>query len=415
MYCGMTYKDGTPLLSEDLAFRSFFSLCICNTFSCLISRTSFNMEHTTLIITLVFAAVFATALLWLGFYYVHGYIHVRCSELYHCIHVLIPLRWRGPDGKEKSRPRSSTRRGRSKSRSRQGRFRHGQRMIEANTEWEGIGQEQEHIRRQMRALPMASSMSAAQQYDPWQGSAQDGQQMGMAYSQPAIYPQAYPQMGMPTFPQPYAQGGPHAWPFTTPRQQAAHRAMHTTPSVSSVLAHKEVPRKARTEQPESQTRPRHISRDGPRVRTMNFIHIVGGPDDLPPIVKEAVEKAKGTAPSDSSSSSDSSTSTEVEEVPRTSIPQAASRFTEPQPFQVPQYPDLTTQVWNAPGFYPQQWNGDTGRGTTQNEQPRYASLYPRPGGQMSRHVNVEKRHHVPNVTPPMQCTRGELQCERFAD
>jgi hypothetical protein len=329
------------------------------------------MEHTTLIIALVFAAVFATALIWLGYYSVHGYIRVRCSELYHCIHVLIPLRWRGPDGQEKSRSRSSTRRGRSKSRGKQRRWGHGQRMIEADTEWEGIGQEQEQMRRQMRALPMASSMSMAQQYDPWRG----GRQMGMAYSQPGMYPQACPQMGMPSFPQPYAQGGPQALPFVTPRQQTAHRAMHTTSSVSSVLAHKKAPRQARTEQPESQTRSRHVSRDGPRVRTMNFIHIVGGPDDLPPIVKEAVEKAKATAPSDSSSSSDS-TSTEVEEVPRTWIPQAAPRFTEPQPFQVPQYPDLTTQVWNAPGFYPQQWNGDTGGGATQNKQPRYASLYP---------------------------------------
>jgi hypothetical protein len=376
------------------------------------------MEHTALIIALVLAAVFGTALICLSSYFVHRYIQMRCLEVKPCcLRVFMPLRWRtachcdvmGLDVKEKSRSRSSRRRERSKSRGRQRKPRRGPRIIEADTEWEGIGQEQEQMRRQMRALPMAPSMSTTQQYDPWQGQMQGGQQMGLAYRQPAMSPQAYPQIYMATFPQPHAQGGPQALPFTMPRQQRVHRAMPTTSSVSSAPAHKKAPRKARTERSESQTSSRRVSRHGPRVRTLNFIHIVPTSDDFPPIVKEGIEKTKRTAPSDSSSSSDSNTSTEVEEVPRPSIPQATPRFTEPQQFPAPQYPYLTNQMWNAPGFYPQQWNGDSGGGVTQNEQPWYAPHYPRPGGRMSRHVSVERRHYVPSITPPTQCTRGELQ------
>jgi hypothetical protein len=378
----------------------------------------FTMGHTNLIIALVFAAVFGSALIWLAFYYVSRYIHLRCWELDHWFHLLTPPRWHTPcphcegmgrDVKETSRSRSSRRMERSKSRGRQGRSRHGQRMIEADTEYDGIGQEQERMRRPMRALPMSSSMQsqgAGQKYDPWQAQMQGGQQMGMAYNQPAMYPQAYTHMFMPTFPQPYAQGGPQSMPYAMPQQQTAHRPMPTLSSISSVPVYKKTPRKARTERLEPQTKSRHLSREVPRVHRTDYIHIVSDPDDLPPIVGEAMEKAKKEAPTPSSSSG-SSTSAESaeEEVPRTSIPQAPTRFTEPQPFQFPQNPDLTTQAWNGQVFYSQPWHGNTGGDVVQNEQTRYASLYPRPRERMSRHVDVDGRRYIPSNTPPRRSAR----------
>jgi hypothetical protein len=373
------------------------------------------MAHTNLIIALVFAALFGSALVWLAFYYTHRYIHLRCLELDHWFHVLTPPQWRSPcrhcegtgrNVKDKSGSRSR-RRERSKSRGRHERSRHdrrGQRMMEVDTEWDGIGQNHESMRRPMRALPSTSMQNpvAPEQYDPWQGQTLGGQQMGMSYSQPAMFPQAYPQMYMPTFPQPYAQGGPQALPYTVPPQQMAHMAMPALSAVSSMPTYQKTPHKARTERPEPQTKSRHATQDRSRVRRTDYIHIISDPEDLPPIVKEAIEKSARKVPS-TSSSSDSSTSTEpAEEVPRTQIPQATPHFVEPQPlqpqpFRFPQHPHLTTRAWEA---YPWHWNGNTGGDVTQNQQARYASPNPRPKGRMSKHVDVDRRRHVPSDTPP---------------
>jgi hypothetical protein len=378
------------------------------------------MVHTNLIIALVFAALFGIALIWLAFDYIHRYIHLRYLELDHWFHLFTPLQWHsscrhcegtGRNFKEKSRSRSSRRRERSKSRGRRERSRHerrGEKMIEVDTEWMGIGQEEESMRRPTRALPSPSMQNhgAAEQYYTWQSQMPGGVQMSLAHAQPAMYTQAYSQMYIPTFPQPYAQGGPQALPYPVPQQQTAYMAIPTLSSVSSMPPYQKHPRKACAERPEPQTKSRHATRDGSRVRRTDYIHIVTDHNDLPPIVKEAIEKEavdKGKREALSASSlSGSSMSTEpAEEVPRTSIPQATPRFAEPQPYQFSQTPHPTTRAWDAAGPYPWQWNGNTGRGATQNEQIRYASPpHLRPERKRSRHVDPERRRNVPSNTCP---------------
>jgi hypothetical protein len=341
--------------------------------------------------------------------------HTCSTVLFHRRPMLTPPQWHSQYGhregtsrntKEKSRSRSSRRRERSKSGGRRDRSIHErrrERVIEADTEWVGIGQEQESMRRPMRALPSPSMQNpgAAEQYYPWQSQMLGGQQTDMAHAHPAMYPQAYPQMCMPTFPQPYAQGGPQALPYTMPQQQTAHMAIPTLSSVSSMPPDQKSHRKARTEPSESHTKSRHATREGSRVRRTDYIHIVTDQDDLPPIVKEAIEKGKREALSASSSSGSSMSSEPAEEVPRTSIPQATPRFTKPQPYPFPQTPHLAARTWDAGRSYPWQWNGNTGGGVTQNEQVRYASPpYPKPEGRMSRRVDPERRRNVRSNTPP---------------
>lgn len=302
--------------------------------------------------------------------------------------------------KEKSRSSSSRRRERSRSRGRRERSRHdrgghgkGQRMIKADTEWNAIGCEREQVQRARQALPSPSMQSRAleQQYNPWQGQVQGqmpgAQQMNMGYQQQALYPQTYSQTYQQTFQQPW----PHnVTPFTTPapmpQQHTTHTAIPVPWSISSVPAYQKPPRKAFTERSESQAKPKPVPKERPRVRRDDFIHCV---DDYPDIIKDSMQKA-ATKASSSSSSSSSSTSTEsAEEVPRKTIPQAATRFAQPQPFHFPQNPYLTAPTWDAPTSHPRQWNDNTGG----PDEQRYASPYTRPEAWTSR-------PHAPSNIPP---------------
>jgi hypothetical protein len=237
---------------------------------------------------------------------------------------------------------------------------------------------------------MMQSAVGREVYNPWMGW--QGQMPGVQqYAQPAIYPAMYPQ----TYQQAYVpQVAPVVMQQPVFQQQAMplpvvqQQAMPMPSSVSSPPPHRKPARKARSEQPEPLSKPKRVAKEGPKVRKTDYIHIV---DDYPPIVKEAIKKA-AWPPKPASTSSTSSTSTEpAEEVPRTTIPQAAPRFTEPPAFQFPQFPDLTSRAWEPLAGYPQFGVGG------ETKQPRYASPYIR---RMPMHVKIDRRGHYPSNSPP---------------
>jgi hypothetical protein len=242
-------------------------------------------------------------------------------------------------------------------------------MIEAASDWIG---EDARAQRPRQALPTSPAMQRAvveEQYNPWQGwPAQSGagQQMGVAYPQPVMYPQAYPQMYPQAVPvqQPYVQASQYMMPAPAPapqqQKQAPRVAMPTPRSVPSTPPYQKPVRKAHTAAPPPSERsepraapakpraPKHVH----RVRETNYVHIV---DAYPPIVQEPINAKKAAAKAAAKSArppspARSSTSTEsAEEVPRTSIPQAAPRF-DATAFQLP--------LWGGPANVPRQGNGN---------------------------------------------------------
>jgi hypothetical protein len=361
------------------------------------------VANKNLIIALVFAAVFGTALIWLAIYYIHRYIHLRCLELDHWFHLLTPPQWRSPcrhcegtgrDVADKTRSRSSRRRERSRSRGRYERSGirgggHGrvQRMIETDTEWDAFRPEM--MKRPRQPLPAVSQVMQSprgqEQYNPWQAwQVQNvGQQMyPQVFQQYPQYPQAFPQN---THSQPYQQDARLTSPFMMPAPKTVGS------SASSAPAYYKPPRKAASERPEPPRKPAQEKEH--RVHREDFIHIV---DEYPPLVKEAITKAAPPPPS-SPTQSDSSTSTEsAEEVVRSSIPQAPPRFVNPT-FPYPQYAPLTDHARHVPTSYPRRWNGTGGRPT---EQFRYAPFYMRPPCWMSRGVNAGRRRYSSSNAPP---------------
>jgi hypothetical protein len=360
------------------------------------------MSSTSLVIAVVFAGIFGTALVWLAIYCIHRYIHMSCLKLDHWfhVHVLIPPGWRSPcrhcEGtgrkvktREKSRSSSSRRRrNRSASRGRRCTSRHdgrGQRMIDADTEWHGIGREQEHVQVQRPTLPSSQSMQD-QQYDPWQGQISGAPQMYPAYQQSMMYPQAYPHTYRQTFQQPWH---PNATMPDPAHQQTIHIPIHIPPtSAYSTPVYPKVPRRAYTERSKSQTSPKAAPKERSRVHRDDFLHIV---DDYPPIIKNSLKKTATTQISSSSSSSSSTSTDSAEEIPRGKIPRAAPRFTKPEPSRFAPHPHMTTQPWATQTPHPQQWEGTAGGGGA-NDQPRYASPFTRPTGWTSW-------RHVPSNTP----------------
>lgn len=369
------------------------------------------MPSTNLIIALVFAALFGAGLVCLALYCLYCSFRKRCLELEHWFHLLTPKQLRSPcrhcegtgrDIREKSRSRSSQRKSRSRSRAKRGRSRHergGNRTIEADTEWNMIGAREgrlrageERLQRPRPALPAAPAVQSPgvnEHYNPWQAA--NSQQ----YAQPAMYQQVYFQVPQ----QPYTQGVPPLESYPMPAPLPSYQAQLASSSATSMPPFQKPPRKSRIErlEPSSRSRSRQVWKDGNRVRTTDFIHIV---DDYPPIVKEAIRKAaqnKEPVLSSAMSSTDSSTSTEpVEQVPRVSIPRAVPRFAEPSPFPLPQYPDPTARVWGVPTMYPSQWNHNGGP----VEQARYASPYTRPGVWILSPKEIRRPRHDPSNTPP---------------
>jgi hypothetical protein len=274
-------------------------------------------------------------------------------------------------GKETSwsRSRKGVERSRETSRPRHGR---GQRAIE-DAEWSGYGR----VRQPRAALPTPSPTQRRgmeEQYNPWaawQCQAPGGQQMGMAYPQPAMYPQA----------------NLHTSPFMMP-SRSNHQKRER----------KEYAERSQERQPKAaQTKPKPTTKGAPKVRQTDYVHVV---DEYPPIVQERIKK-NAPPSSSSSSSSSSSTSTEPpEEVHRTSIPQAASRFVNPTPFQFPSYPYPATRAWEAPTSYPRQWTGvqgaGGGEGRRPTEQARYAPSYMKVREWRSKDVNADWGRRAPS-------------------
>jgi hypothetical protein len=364
-----------------------------------------SMSNTNLIVAIVFAGLFGAALVWLAVYYMHRYIHLRCLELDHWFHILTPPAWRsscrhcegtGKIVKAKEKSRLSSRQGQERSTSRGRRDKaqneKGQRIFEADTEYNAIGQESNPGQRSRPALPSSSSVQSPggeQQYNPWQGQLPGAQQLKLAYRQPAMYPQTYQQPFQQSWPQ-------HVTSFTMPapmpQQQTVYVPVPVPSAVSSMPAYRKPLRKAYTERSDSQA-DRKASKEGSRARRTDYIHIV---DDYPPIVKERMKKAAPTQVSSSSPSSSSTSTSSAEDVPRASIPRTARHFTEAQALQFPQHPHLTTRIWDAPTSHPRQWTGNAGGGGP-NGQARYVSSYTRPEGRtLRRHVpsNTSLRHNT---------------------
>lgn len=361
------------------------------------------MPSTNLIVALVFAALFGAGLVFFALYFIHCYIRNRCLELDHWFRRLIPKQLRlpcrhcegtGRDFGEKSRSRSSHRESRSRSRAQRGRSRYERSVFEADTEWNAIGPKDGVLRggRQsprpaLPPAPTVQSPGVTEHYNPWQTSSP---QMN---AQPAINPQAYTQMPQ----QPYPRGAPQFEPHPMLAPLPSYQARPVSSSAGSVPTYHKPSRQSRTERPKTspRSRSRQVLRDGTRVRTTDFIHIV---DDYPPIVKEAIRKAaekQEPVLSSALSSTDSSTSTEpIEEVPRASIPRATPRFANPSPFPFTRFPERAAQAWNMPSTFPPQWNHDGGP----VEQVRYASPYTRPGVWVSSPKDMRRPRHDPSNT-----------------
>lgn len=265
-------------------------------------------------------------------------------------------------------------------------------MIETLEEWGG------EVPRQRQALPESMPMQRAvgdEQYNPWQGW--QGQQMGVAYPQSVMYPHAYSQMYPQPVQQPYVQASPFERPAPAPQHQASRPTKPTHGSKSSASTHHKPARKAYTAPPPSErSEPRapppkpKAPKPSHRVRETDYIPIV---DEFPPIIQEKIKAEKAAAKATarrarSPSPSSSSTSTEsVEEVPRTSIPQASPRLGNPA-FQMPRYP-----TWDGTGQYPKHGG---------NDQARYAAppIWP---DEVGMRFGPERRHRAPSNTPPCLC------------
>ncbi|CAO2651577.1 Nn.00g041470.m01.CDS01 [Neocucurbitaria sp. VM-36] len=360
------------------------------------------MPSTNLVIALIFAAIFGTALIWLTLYYVHRYIHQQCLELDHWFH-LTALRGLEPQpccyDKEpgrsiysKSRSRS-TRREKSRGRSQyeKARKRHEERSRgypqarEMNIEWPG----QRHTERVQPMLPTSGFMQNQrheQQFYPlsgWHGKALDGGHM--AYPQPLSYaqmdgegaqvlpfavPAAVPQQSFP----PKATAMPKATHYQRRYQQSFTETSSDTPKASQ------------SEKPPAT--PKSPLRQRPTVNKVDYIHVC---DEYPPIVTEALKKAEEPLTSSPSSSSDTSATTQ--EVPRASIPRGTRRFADKQPLQFPQYSHIAARPWDVPTSYPRQWIDNHTDGRRGKVKSRYA---PSMGFSGLGHITAVHRHQDPN-------------------
>lgn len=319
------------------------------------------MPSSNLIVALVFAAIFGTALIWLTLYYVHRYIHQQCLELDHWFHLTTLRRHeRHPccDDMEQGRSSHSKIRSRSKRREKsRGRSQYEKRSRESpeardvDMQWAG----QRHRERAQRMLPASEPMHhqwQEQQFHPsfrWHGQPPSG--APMVYTQPMPSPQTAEQgaaqASRPTMPAAALQQ-----PFT---QKAP--AMNEPSHYQRQYQHPHGETRSDTRQGSQREKPSATSKSAQRQRAtpkqVDYIHIC---DEYPPIILEALKKNEGpySSPCSSSSSSSSDTSATTQEVPRASIPRSTPRFANKLPFQFPQYSHLATRSWDDPTSYPRQ-------------------------------------------------------------
>ncbi|KAH7067801.1 hypothetical protein FB567DRAFT_615880 [Paraphoma chrysanthemicola] len=334
-----------------------------------------------LIAALSLAAVFGTALVWLAFYYVYQYIHLRCLELDHWSHIITPPAWRREcrhcegTGRvvkvEVGERHHGKKRGRSRKRVDDGEEGNGGGMRGGDGGREEIG-----MQKTRRALPTtgySQGRDGQEQYNPWHGYQGNGQavpQMGAAYPPPTGYPSPYPQTYQQAYPQAAQVTSPFVMPAVHQRQPQQAPALATEyPAAESVSSRPYAKHTRKTStarsmqsQPVSTAKPRPTRRRETREHKVDYIHIV---DKYPSIVQKSLKREHSISPLPSASSSSSSDS--AEEVPRTSIPEAKPRLE--MPFQAPQFPPWGM---SAPTNFPLQWS-DEGKVGGRNGNARYVT------------------------------------------
>jgi hypothetical protein len=353
------------------------------------------MATTNLIIALIFAGIFGAALVYLGLWYVHRYIHQRCYELEHWFHFLFPSRTRPPPVVyvEKVEPRESSKhrlrsakreRGRSeRSQTRkyyQGRDLESHRARDANAEW--TTQRDVERPRPMQVNAHLQLQQPQQQYQPygqWYNQSPDGQEpwggLNYSYFHPGRL-QQMPPFGIPTAgqQQPFQQmtamvAEPLQYP---PQYQPRDRPYHQQPYTEMMSS--DVPKVHQRRTPP--VKPKSPAKRARRLEKVDFIHIC---DEYPPIVLEALKKVAPSSSSSSSSSCSSDSSGATQEVPRVSIPRATPGFADTFPFEFPHPPYIAKRAWNTPRSYPRQWMHDTTGAEGPDGQARYAPFTPMSG------------------------------------
>jgi hypothetical protein len=348
-----------------------------------------TMATTNLIIALVFAGIFGTALVYLLLWYIHRYIHKRCLDLDHWFHTLLPHRSKPTqtvyvETVEKREHRSRSRK-RERGRSERAHSRkHGSRDRD---DWP----RQRDVERAPPAIPMGAPTYPQQPYGqlyyPPLGWHDQAGQMGypqhqvpMPWQVPGA-PQMSPlAMGMPQPPLPHYQ----------PQYQSRDPPQYQQPYAKTMTS--DAPKTSR--QKSLPVKPKSPAKRARRVQQTDYIHIC---DEYPPFVLKGLKKA---APPSSSSSSSSNSSDTTLEVPRTFIPRPTPKFADASPFQFSQYPQTGPQAWGAPRSHPQQWMGNGMGGDGPDVNARYAPFMPmsghtaRPWG-----VNANTRHPAPSNAP----------------
>ncbi|KAJ4298161.1 hypothetical protein N0V90_006060 [Kalmusia sp. IMI 367209] len=311
--------------------------------------------NNNLAIAISLAALFGAAVLWAVVYYLHRWIHVKCLQLAHWFHVL-PKPTPTPEnhGQERATATESADEEREREiRKKELEEKEKRRREKARKkveEWEDSdethmspGETLRQYRRERAAgsysidvddelMPVGPRMRA-QPYVP---------------VVPVYLPLAQPYV--PQYVPPLLQSAPRLPPsFGSPTDrgpiypQAACRPTYSQPHVE-----KRVPSSIEYECEEAYEPSSHQTTAAHN--QVDFIHIC---DDLPPLVREALEKhEKKTQPSSAETSSSSSASSSAEEIPRAHIPHATQR----PPFHFPQHANMPARFWNpAPTSYPRQW------------------------------------------------------------
>jgi hypothetical protein len=373
------------------------------------------MATTNLIIALVFAGVFGTALIYLALWYIHRYIHQRCLDLEHWFHILLPRHSRPPptvyvekgEHRERSKHRSrSSKRERGRSARAHSR-KHESRDRDLNADWP----RQRDVERARPSMPMGAPMQPqhpyAQPYYPplaWHDQTQGAAQP--QYPQPMMQPH----MPMPWQTQGAPQMSPLAMPARMPQQPYPQMAARM-PEPAYYQSQYQPRDPPRYQQPYTETlssdAPKISRQEGPsakpkspakRPRRVAKVDYKIYCNAYPNIVLEGLEKA--APPPSSSSSSLSSSRCTTEEVPRASVPRATPGYTDNLSFQCPQYAQTGPQAWNVPRSHPRQWMDNAMGGGRPDFKARYAPFTPmsghtaRPWG-----MSANTRHPAPSNAP----------------
>lgn len=290
------------------------------------------MPSTSLIVAIVFAALFGGALIWLMVYYVHRYIHQRCLELGHWFHTIISRQHELPV----HRNYEEQRRGHSKPRSRSSRRRKREQRIGQDSQmrmYESRNRADQSMesryfdgsgRRGMDGgrltLPMGeptqNSWGNYQKYASlgWRGPGLNDMQMPhppqVAHSQAEHLRRVQPGMVF----QPTQQ---HEEPVIPDWAQQQYLNMKS---------YKKVPRAVQTGMAAQSVETPQAVETRPGRRRVDYIQIC---DEYPPMVQGGLGKT--ARPASASSSSSGGVSEATQEVPRASIPRGKPKHRDVSP------------------------------------------------------------------------------------